>query len=66
MIYEAGQYCYSLQDDEIKKHFIMAIKFLPMMQLLRIDGKWQCADIFFPTLEKAMDAEEGHRYMRLK
>ncbi len=58
MIYKPGDKAWSLEDNQIKEHVIQDIKFLTWIQLLKIDDKWQAADIFFPTLQKAMESQE--------
>lgn len=58
MIYKPGEKVWSLEDNKIKEHVIQEIKFLTWIQLLKIDDKWQAADIFFPSFKKAMEANE--------
>jgi len=64
MMYKPGEKCYSIDNGVAVEHIITAINFHPLCQMLKIDGKWQCADVFFKSKEDIADAVISGRLVR--
>lgn len=56
MLYKPGDKCYLMTKSGPTEHTVEAINFHPLCQMIKVEGKWQCADIFFKCKEDILDA----------
>ena len=63
MKFKPHQKCWSIENGQIKEHFIQDIGFTSKGdQLIKVKDEWHSSTQFFNKLEKAMDVEEGSSF----